>query len=161
MRNDLQMASTRWKFVVFHQPAFTSHVRHKLEERMRLLADIFQENHVDVVFMGHAHWYERMYPLKFHFRRQVPPGGVEGEFELDKAYDGMVNMRANGPLYLVTGAGGAKLHPEGVPATPEPYTYKIISDRHSFTLVDMDATMLTLRQISEDGAELDRFSITK
>jgi len=168
VRHDLASATARWKFVVYHQPAFTSHTRHRIEQRMRLLCDIFQENGVDVVFNGHAHWYERIRPVKFTVRPQLDgrqqgvDGAVTGELQIDRAFDGQFRTRPNGIVYLVTGAGGAKLHPTNVPiGNLEPFTDKLVGDRFSFTVVDVNINSISIRQISEDGDEIDRFTMTK
>jgi hypothetical protein len=72
------------------------------------------------------------------------------------------NTRPDGVLYIVTGGGGAKLQAVDLPQSGWlPFTHKLISDRHSFTVVDVDGEKLTARQVSEDGEELDRFTITK
>jgi hypothetical protein len=168
VKNDLSSSNARWKFVVFHQPSFSSHTRHRVEERMRLLCDIFQDYGVDIVFMGHAHWYERIRPLKFFVKPQLdgsligPDGSVHGDFQIDNAFDGVVKTRPDGIVYLVTGGGGAKLHESNIPAgLVEPYTQKIIADRHSFTVVDVDQNSVSIRQISEDGDVLDQLTVSK
>ena len=38
---------------------------------------------------------------------------------------------------------------------------KLVSDVYSFTVVDVDGGRLTLKQISEQGDELDRILVTK
>ncbi len=42
-----------------------------------------------------------------------------------------------------------------------PFTAKFVPDRHSFSLVEVSPERFTPRQISLDGDEVDRFSITK
>lgn len=42
-----------------------------------------------------------------------------------------------------------------------PYTEKVVGDRHSFTLCDVDGGKLSVRQIDEDGVEVDAFVVTK
>ena len=165
---DLSTTGMRWKFVVFHQPAFTSHTRHRVEQRMRLVADIFQDTGVDLCINGHAHWYERMFPLKFFVKRHAdeqvigPTTPVDGDFRIDRSFDGATNTRPDGVIYVVTGAGGAKLHTTSAPVgNLEPFTDKIIADRFSFTVVDMDSNTMIVRQISEDGEEIDRFTVNK
>jgi hypothetical protein len=37
----------------------------------------------------------------------------------------------------------------------------VVTDRHSFTVIDLDAATLTLRQIDETGTEIDRIRIEK
>jgi hypothetical protein len=168
VRNDLASTQQRWKFVSFHHPSFTSHRRHRVEQRMRLIADILQETGVDVVWLGHAHWYERLHPLKFTLklqpdgRPQSDTGAVDGDIAIDQVFDGASNTRPDGVLYVVTGGGGAKLQAIDLP--PEgrfAFTDKLLHDRHFFTLVDVEDNSLTARVISEDGEELDRFTITK
>jgi acid phosphatase type 7 len=65
---------------------------------------------------------------------------------------------------LVTGAGGQELyHPEQSSDTDswQKFTYKFISTVHSLTMVDVNGTSLTIRQVSADGKELNNFKITK
>ena len=38
---------------------------------------------------------------------------------------------------------------------------KLVSDVYSFTVVDVEGGRLTLKQISEQGEELDRIVVTK
>ncbi|MDZ4833855.1 MAG: metallophosphoesterase [Candidatus Melainabacteria bacterium] len=168
---DLSAArSTRWKFVNFHQPGFSSNPKHGLEKRMRLLAGIFEEHGVDVVFTGHCHYYERSFPLRFAVEPNADgslidkDGQVAGDFTLDKTFDGVTVTKPNGVIYITSGAGGAKLDPSGIHWRPEdwkPFTHKLIADRHSFTVADLAGDKLTLRQIDLGGKEIDKLVITK
>jgi hypothetical protein len=73
-----------------------------------------------------------------------------------------VNTRPQGVINITTGGGGAKLQIEDLPKDGwAPFTHKLISHKHSFSVVDVSSSKVTLRQISEDGEELDRFVITK
>lgn len=158
-----------WKFVMFHQPGFTSHTRHSTDQRMRLVADIFQKHGVDVVFNGHAHWYERTFPLTFTVAPQpdgrlIGPGGqVDGESVLDREFDGVANTTPRGILYLVSGAGGAKLHQDDMPVDDQvmPFTQTLIGDRYSFTVCDVDGRTLFVRQMDADGTVIDQLMIAK
>jgi hypothetical protein len=89
---------------------------------------------------------------------------VEGDFEIDESFDGVKDTTPDGVLYIVTGAGGAGAYdPDQTDNQPtwQPYTLKFISDMYSFTTVDVKGATLTLKQISEAGAELDRIVVTK
>lgn len=170
VERDLAATAKRWKFVCFHQPAFTTDVKHADEQQMRLLAPLFQKHGVQVVFSGHNHTYERSYPLRFAVTPGAdgspiePSGRVKGTFELDKNFDGVEKTRPEGIIYIVSGAGGAKLY-----LSPERradqnllpvYTYKLVDDKHSFTVCDVTRNRVVFRQLSADGAELDSFAIT-
>jgi predicted phosphodiesterase len=168
---DLEAAKgATWRFVNFHQPGFNSAKVHFEEQQMRLVADLFEAGHVDVVFNGHVHNYQRTFPLKF-VADKGPDGRmvrdknvVPGQWTLDKAFDGQEKTRPDGVIYLVTGAGGAGLYnPEmqDTPAAWQPFTHKFISKLHSITVVDVDGKTLTARQVAADGTELDRFVVTK
>ena len=137
---------------------------------MRLIADILEAGKVDVVFNGHVHNYQRSFPSA------SPPTGtpdgrmvrdsdlVPGRWTLDKEFDGKATTRPEGVIYLVTGAGGAGLYnPEqqDQPESWQPFTDKFISKVHSITVADVDGKALTVRQVSADGQELDRFVVTK
>lgn len=168
---DLRASDKRWKFVVFHQPPFSTDVKHADEQRMRLLADIFEKHGVAVVFGGHNHAYERTHPLRFTVtpRADGKPtddrGRVAGIFVFDRKWDGKTVTKMDGVLYVVTGAGGAKMYLEAGRRADHsnlpPYTAKLIDDVHSFTVLDLTFDRLTFRQVSLDGRELDRFEITQ
>ncbi len=89
---------------------------------------------------------------------------VAGHWTFDKSFDGRDNTHPNGVIYLVTGAGGQHLYnPEQQDAsnTWQPFTHKFVSKVNSLTVVDVRGRSLTVRQVSADGQELDRFAVDK
>jgi hypothetical protein len=89
---------------------------------------------------------------------------VSGKWTLDKTFDGKADTTPEGVIYLVTGAGGAGLYdPEqqDKPQTWQGFTDKFISKIHSITVADVEGKTLTVRQVSADGEEVDRFVVTK
>ncbi len=169
VRQDLSANKNKpWKFVCFHQPGFSIDKVHSTEQRMRLLSDIFQDGDVDLVFSGHAHNYQKSYPMKFNaLRKSGNPstsadGTVSGEFVLDKQFDGKKNFHPKGVIYIVSGAGGAALYgsttvlPDGMN-----FTSKVDASVHSFSLCEIDQNELKFSQISEDSKVLDSFKIKK
>jgi hypothetical protein len=137
---------------------------------MRLLSDVFEKGGVDVVFNGHVHNYQRTFPLRFVAKKnqdgkwEDEKNRVAGDWTLDKTFDGKTNTRPAGVLYLVTGAGGAGLYnaeQQADPSSWQPFTHKYVADTHSLTVVDVDGKTLTVRQVSDGGKELDRFTVTR
>ena len=132
---------------------------------MRPLSPILERYGVDLVFAGHVHNYQRTAPLRFvptQVRRRGEP--VDGHFEVDTAYDGQRVTRAHGIIHLVTGAGGAHLYDRGQGADRaswQPWTRAFVSDRNSFTEVDVDGRTLRLRQLDAVGQPLDAITLTK
>jgi hypothetical protein len=170
LERDLAAArGATWRFVCFHHPGFNSARTHFSEQQTRLLAPVFEAGKVDVVFAGHVHNYQRSYPLRFVVgpNRGKPTGkesGIAGTWTLDKSYDGRDKTRPDGVIYLVTGGGGAHLYdPEQQddPGSWQEFTHKFISKVNSLTVADVDGPTLTVRQVSADGEELDRFVVTK
>ncbi|HEY9772376.1 MAG TPA: metallophosphoesterase [Planktothrix sp.] len=167
VEDDLTSSNATWKFVTFHEPGFSEDAEHSREQRMRLLSDIFQKTGVDVVFAGHAHNYQRSYPLLFqpvlkHDKPSINEDGtVPGEITLDKEFDGIKDTVPKGVLYIVTGAGGAHLYPIIAPKDGKELLYKSSSDIHSFTRCKINGGTLSFDQISENGQPVDHFSITK
>ena len=166
IRSDLQAASqAAWRFVAFHHPGFNSSKSHFKEQQLRKLSPLFEEMGVDIVFAGHVHNYQRTYPLKFVPAADAPPTGeVGGTWTLDKEFDGAANSRPKGIIYLVTGGGGAKLYnPEqqDQPESWQPFTHKFVSKQNSFTSVEVDGRTLIIRQIADNGTEVDKLKVSK
>ena len=167
IKDDLSGSQAKWKFAFFHHPGFNASAKHATEQRMRLLAPLFESAGVDIVFAGHVHNYQRSKPLKF-----VPgePDGskVDGKFTLDEKFDGKTATKPDGVLYIVTGGGGASLYDPDYTDSPDKwknggmqFTTKMVSDRHSFSLVEASPTKVVVRQIDENGKEVDRIAVTK
>jgi hypothetical protein len=166
-----------WRFVSFHQPGFSSSKTHFNEQYMRILAPVFEAGKVDVVFNGHVHNYQRSYPLRFvpdpenaaapkvdENGKLIKSRRVGGRFTLDKSFDGRRNTSPDGVIYIVTGAGGQHLYnPEQQddPASWQEFTYKHVSKVFSLTLANVDGPVLSVRQLTADGEEVDRFVIRK
>jgi hypothetical protein len=134
------------------------------------MASVFEAGRVDVVFNGHVHNYQRTYPLRHAVAdaaaRKVEDNSrlVDGRFTLDKSFDGRLDTSPEGVIYLITGAGGAGLYnPEQQddPASWQGFTHTFVSKVHSITVADVDGSTLTVRQVSVDGEELDRFVVKK
>ena len=162
-----------WRVVAFHHTTFHSGKAHADDQRMRLVAPSLEAGRVDLVFNGHVHNYQRTYPLKFapgpppadgRGKPYGPNGQVAGAWSLDRSFDGVKTTRPDGVIYVVTGAGGAKLYDPALgddPASWQPYTAKVVSNVHSLTVVDVTPTALTVRQVADDGREVDRFNVTR
>jgi hypothetical protein len=165
------LASARyatWRVVMFHHPGFSSDGKHNHEQRMRLLAPIFERWAVDIVISGHNHCYERSKPLRFKptdpnvaLRLLSEDCPVEGTFELDEKYDGKTETTPHGVIYFVNGAGGAKLYSHSIPEHLQPFTKTYDQSEHSFTHFTVNRRRLVGVQISATGKEIDRFIIEK
>ncbi len=173
IQRDLSESKAAWKFVCFHQPGFHASTKHFTEQKMRLLSPIFEATGVEVVFAGHVHNYQRSKPLKFTpaLQKQDYKSAIPGQFTVDEKFDGQTKTKPSGIVYIVTGGGGASLYDPELNNTPdkwkhdagEPvdFTAKLISDRHSFTLVHLEPKKFELHQIDDQGAEIDQIQITK
>ncbi len=178
MTDDLSATDAAWKFVVYHHPAFNVGVEHYEEQHMRVLAPLFERCGVTIVFHGHEHNYQRTRPIRFAPSGPGAAGRVNAEdrlvpgtFTVDTAFDGHRVTRPGGVIYLTTGAGGKHLYDADFTGQPSrwvhpedgnvAYVDRLVADRHSLTVVDVQRTELTLRQIDERGREIDRIRITK
>jgi hypothetical protein len=163
VEDDLKASQARWKFVAFHHPGFSSSRTHFEEQQMRAMAEVFERAKVDIVFTGHVHNYQRSYPL--YFKVSGKRGrAIDGDWKLDTKYDGKSHTKPDGVIYLVTGGGGAKLYnPEqqSDPKSWQEFTVKYVADTHSLTYASIDGDKLAIRQISQEGKEVDAFTVTK
>lgn len=178
LENDLRSTDAKWKFVVYHHPAFNVGAEHFHEQHMRVLHPIFERHGVDFVLNGHEHSYQRARPLRF-----VPGENsgakninsksrlVPGAFSIDRHFDGQKNRRAEGVIHIVTGAGGKHLYDPDWNGNPEhwkwpedghaDYVEQFRSDVHSLSVFDIDGGRLTMRQIDQWGEEMDRIIVEK
>ncbi len=171
LESDLRRASkATWRFVAFHHPGFNSSKAHFQDQWMRRLSPIFEKFKVQMVFSGHVHAYQRSLPLTFQpsaeKEARIKPGGrgeVNGTFNLDKDFDGLKITKTKGIIYIISGAGGAELYntgQDGKRETWQPFTKVMVSDRYSFTVLDLKGRHAELRQLGEDGTEIDHFTLT-
>ncbi len=155
-----------WKLVAFHQPGFNSSVAHFHEQQMRLLADVFERGGVTIAFGGHVHNYQRTHPFTFKQdgKGQGGDGHVNGTWAIDRSFDGDKQTVPKGVIYVITGAGGATLHDTIRASRPDTWlevTARVVSTIHSFTVLDVAADRLRLKQIDDTGAVVDSFEITR
>ena len=171
LERDLAAArSATWRFVVAHHAPFHSSKAHADDQRLRLLAPVFEAGGVDLVIAGHVHNYQRTYPLRFapgpdaSAKLVENKGRVGGRWSIDRAFDGRTVTRPDGIIYLVTGAGGARLYDTdrfADRANWQEFTRVYVADVNSLTVADLSGPSLTVRQLTADGRELDRFTVTK
>ncbi len=175
---DLAATDAKWKIAVYHQPPFNAGAKHYKEQQMRPLCPLFEAHKVDLVLSGHEHIYQRNRPLTFapadlsrahalySSDRLIP-----GKITLDLDFDGEKVTKPKGIIYLTTGAGGKKLYDPGYTNDPTkwlhaednnvPYAVKMNTDKYSFSLFEIDGDVLTMKQIDQDGSEIDRMKVTK
>ncbi|MDZ4715604.1 MAG: metallophosphoesterase family protein [Cytophagales bacterium] len=180
MREEVRLNRSDWNIVVFHHPGFNSSIAHYDYQRMRLLAPKLEAMGIDMVLSGHVHNYQRTVPLKFEPKTNrtgeryiiSAEGRVDGKFTLDHKFDGITDTTPDGIIYIVTGAGGAGLYDQPISGNPElwkheseenwvPFTVKLISDIHSFTMIETDGKKLTLKQLDMEGTVIDQIIVTK
>jgi 3',5'-cyclic AMP phosphodiesterase CpdA len=110
LKQELEAASQdsniRWIIVCSHFPCFTSCAQHPEDaDKPRLhLSPLFQQFGVDLVLSGHAHMYERTYPIN--------AAGNVTDAGLNEFFD------PSGTVYVVAGGGGHGLHKEFTSSAP-------------------------------------------
>ena len=63
LNQTLATSTARWKIVYFHHPPYNSGIFGNNFDVQRNFVPLFDKYHVDVVFTGHAHDYERTIPI--------------------------------------------------------------------------------------------------
>jgi hypothetical protein len=137
LKNDLASSNQFWKFVFFHVPAYASDSNQRPKDNSAIvqnLVPLFEQYNVDIVFSGHWHDYERMYPLKSGRVSSVDAGGV---------------------VYMVTGGGGAGLISIGT-GTLNPRTAAKYKKFH-FTMIDVQGCSLQLSAVQKVSSTNDTF----
>jgi predicted phosphodiesterase len=145
LRTDVAVPNRCWRFVVMHQPLYTSDPQSTLPEVQAMRADlapIFEAAGVDVVFAGHVHAYERTFPLA----AGAPVAqGTEPNY-----------TDPPGPVYVVTGGGGLPLDP-----IPGDALTAHSESRFNFVWVQISDSVLTLEARDQAGTLFDMATITK
>ncbi|OIP29884.1 MAG: hypothetical protein AUK47_26585 [Deltaproteobacteria bacterium CG2_30_63_29] len=156
-----QHADKNWKFVSLHHPVYSSNTsffgidfNHPPNEvgQNAALVPIFDKHHVDVVFAGHNHYYERFAPMK--------GGGGNDEGNLAASFE-------DGTVYLITGGAGAFTYDEfdiaGVSIDLVEWVCGSLgaargstfcSGKHHFVKVDINNETMTLTAISSTKQNL-------
>ena len=135
-----------WTFVYFHHPGLTCTYKGDTRAVVQHLLPIFDRYRVDVVFTGHAHTYERLYPI-----RDREPVNIDQ----DPDY-----VDPGGTIYVVSGAG-AKVKKRR-PTTHCGPTAFFRDETILWTHVEIAGRHCIIRtQTSADDAPVDRITITK
>ena len=156
VERDLAAASgATWRFVAFHHPGFNSSRKHFSEQRMRRMAETF-ENGASISCSEVTSITISARIRSISGPEAAKPAGkptatgandhVEGRWTLDKSFDGKTRTRPDGVIYLVTGAGGADLYdPEQTdePASWQEFTDKFLAKTHSLTIAEVNGRTLT------------------
>lgn len=179
LKSDIGSSKAEWKIVSFHHPGFHTTRTHYSDQRMRVLTPLFEELGVSLVLNGHIHNYQRSMPFTFEPKKNKSgkyvvrdDGSVNGVFHLDKDFDGVTKTEAKGIIYVVSGGGGAGLYDtelSGRPALWEngpkdnwaPFMVKVLSDVHTFTMIETNEKTLVLKQIDDKGAVVDEIKVTR
>jgi hypothetical protein len=132
---------------------------------MAQLWPIFQKHHVDLVFTGQLHTYQRTTPMTV---TPTPPGVTDAEhcandanLVPDKVFDGVTHTRAHGPIQILTGGGGGFMHNTPLPKKPKPFHGKLVLNQHCFSLLEVGANQVRFKQVGAAGAVLDAFTLQK
>jgi len=138
-------STATWKIVCHHKPPYSSdeddYGDTKTERpvggdfMLRKVVDLYEKHHVDIVWNGHIHSYERTWPL------------LQGKPVLE-----------GGVVYMITGGGGGGLEKAGPWRLP--FTAKVYSGHH-YCLVLVHGTTLRIESYTLDNTLFDFVELKK
>lgn len=143
----------KWKIVYSFRSFYSSNTTHPgLDELQDAYHQLFDKYHVDIVFQGHNHNYQRTYPLSYNTTKQYTP------IITDRDTANYTDLE-KGQLFITAGTGGADFYNFTGQA---PYVVKQLLE-HGFVNVDYlhDGSELRITFYSNNGTALDMASITK
>ncbi len=156
---DLEAMHNRqaWIIVFFHHPPYAD-PPHDPEEnvwQLRQLFDVFRAHHVDLVFAGHSHFYERTYAL---LTKGATDPGEEHRIS-DPLHSRNNSPGPPGTIFVTTGGGGRPLNDPGDPQDV-PWLAKGLKSFH-VVRVRVSGRTLRLTMIDKDGVARDTIVLTK
>jgi len=137
LEEQLKNTQATWKFVTYHQPAYSSGASRDNPEVRELWGALFDKYHVDLALQGHDHAYLRTWPM-YNQRR--------------------VTTAAEGTIYIVS-TSGTKYYDQG----QFDYTEVGFTNTNTYQVLDIqiDGDTLTYKAHGTDGKVLDEFVIEK
>jgi hypothetical protein len=160
VENDLSKASNnpaiKWIIVMSHRQFYSSHCGpHNSCEPIKKWRDVyhplFERYGVDLLFSGHAHNYERTYPLFYNGMNPSQPIIVE---------DGKTDYKSpKGMFQIIVGTGGIDRDPF---SNQEPFVVYQQDASYGFLNIDVidQGNVLIGKYYDNDGDILDEFKIT-
>ena len=148
LEQDLAVSTKPWKFVFFHHPPYSAGVLTIDGERVELadmlvrrnLVPLFELFGVDIVFSGHAHSYERTFPI---LQNQAVDQGQEPDY-----------VNPSGPIYVVTGGGGGGL----LGLNSSSFNVRAVAAHHMVEISLSDDELIG-RAIGASGLVIDEFRV--
>jgi hypothetical protein len=157
LEDTLQMASQDpdvvWKFVAFHHPPIPCGAKSDWSHGKSWHNDYFVPYGVDIVWLGHAHYYERTCPIVDAYEKSC-----------DENNRGEAIGQTDGVIHIVAGGGGAPIY--GTPCDSAcsecPWLEKGAS-RHHLVEVEVTGNTLNARVWNTDNNMqlIDEFTISK
>ncbi len=133
-------SGSTWKIVAIHQPFLSASEHGGSAILVEKIAPVIDKHHVDIVFSGHDHDYERTYPVNFTASDTSPQPSPE-----------------NGTIYIVSAGWGAPLYESG-----KGWWTAYSDSLYHFTLVTIYANnTMHLEAIDLEGKTFDQAFIVK
>jgi len=136
LEQDLSSTNATWKFVYYHSPMYSSAGHGCNRDAYQAWGDLFDKYHVDMVFNGHDHTYERTYPMND---------------------DWLADSPENGTIHIVTGGAGAPL---GGLVSRGPWCASFLANYH-FLLVTVNETYLRVEARFYNQSIFDEVRVSK
>lgn len=139
--------NTDWIIVYFHRPFYSGSGADNTGMR-DMYHPLFQKYNVDLVLTGHAHNYQRSYPLNYNDARPARPLIVDNE---KSPY-----FNESGTVFTIVGTGGESI--QGV--DKKPYLASIYEGFGCLN-VQIHGKSLSAEFYSDEGNTIDHFVIIK
>lgn len=139
--------NTDWIIVYFHQPFYSGSGSDNTGMR-DMYHPLFEKYNVDLVLTGHAHNYQRSYPLNYNDARQTRPLIVDHE---KSQY-----INGSGTVFTIVGTGGESI--QGVDR--KPYLASVYEGFGCLN-VQINGKSLSAEFYSDEGNTIDHFVIIK
>ncbi len=136
LEQDLASTNATWKIVFYHRPMYSSDGHGCERPVYEAWGDLLDKYHVDLVFNGHDHTYERTYPMYG---------------------DWLADSPENGTIHIVTGGAGAPL---GRLVSRGPWCASFVPYYH-FLLVTVNQTDLKVEARFFNQTVFDELRISK
>ena len=139
--------NTDWIIVYFHQPFYSGSGSDNSGMR-DMYHPLFEKYSVDLVLTGHAHNYQRSYPLNYNVARSDRPLIVDHE---KSQY-----INSSGTVFAIVGTGGESIQS----VDKKPY-HASIYEGFGCLNVQIDGNLLRAEFYSDEGNTIDHFVLIK